>query len=150
MNYQRRIDENGRTYWVKYPEVGNDGQRYMRRYNQVTGEYEWEPYPEIPLDGKQYARQYNALTHKVEWVEVEVGGRLMRQLALALSIQRPNSIDSKSLSILWMATSSTSKMMNRRAIVQQCMLFIQMALVKRVRFLHDLWSSQCINESWHC
>lgn len=75
MNYQRRIDENGRTYWVKYPEVGNDGQRYMRRYNQVTGEYEWEPYPEIPLDGKQYARQYNALTRKVEWVEVEAGGR---------------------------------------------------------------------------
>jgi hypothetical protein len=74
MNYQRRIDENGRTYWVKYPEVGNDGQRYMRRYNQVTGEYEWEPYPEIPLDGKQYARQYNALTHKVEWVEVEASG----------------------------------------------------------------------------
>lgn len=52
MNYQRRIDENGRTYWVKYPEVDDDGQRYMRRYNQVTGEYEWEPYPEIPLDGK--------------------------------------------------------------------------------------------------
>lgn len=75
MNYQRRIDENGRTYWLKYPEVGNDGQRYMRRYNQVTGEYEWEPYPEIPLDGKQYARQYNALTRKVEWVEVEAGGR---------------------------------------------------------------------------
>lgn len=75
MNYQRRIDENGRTYWVKYPEVGNDGQRYMRRYNQVTGEYEWEPYPEIPLDGKQYARQYNPLTRKVEWVEVEAGGR---------------------------------------------------------------------------
>lgn len=74
MNYQRRIDENGRTYWVKYPEVGNDGQRYMRRYNQVTGEYEWEPYPEIPLDGKQYARQYNALTRKVEWVEVEASG----------------------------------------------------------------------------
>lgn len=74
MNYQRRIDENGRTYWVKYPEVGNDGQRYMRRYNQVTGEYEWEPYPEIPLDGKQYARQYNPVTRKVEWVEVEVSG----------------------------------------------------------------------------
>ena len=74
MNYQRRIDENGRTYWVKYPEVGNDGQRYMRRYNQVTGEYEWEPYPEIPLDGKQYARQYNPATHKVEWVEVEASG----------------------------------------------------------------------------
>lgn len=74
MNYQRRIDENGRTYWVKYPEVGNDGQRYMRRYNQVTGEYEWEPYPEIPLDGKQYARQYNPLTHIVEWVEVEASG----------------------------------------------------------------------------
>lgn len=74
MNYQRRIDENGRTYWVKYPEVDDDGQRYMRRYNQVTGEYEWEPYPEIPLDGKQYARQYNALTRKVEWVEVEASG----------------------------------------------------------------------------
>lgn len=74
MNYQRRIDENGRTYWVKYPEVGNDGQRYMRRYNQVTGEYEWEPYPEIPLDGKQYARQYNPVTRKVEWVEVEASG----------------------------------------------------------------------------
>lgn len=74
MNYQRRIDENGRTYWVKYPEVGNDGQRYMRRYNQVTGEYEWEPYPEIPLDGKQYARQYNPETRKVEWVEVEASG----------------------------------------------------------------------------
>lgn len=74
MNYQRRIDENGRTYWVKYPEVGNDGQCYMRRYNQVTGEYEWEPYPEIPLDGKQYARQYNALTRKVEWVEAEASG----------------------------------------------------------------------------
>lgn len=74
MNYQRRIDENGRTYWVKYPEVGNDGQRYMRRYNQVTGEYEWEPYPEIPLDGKQYARQYNPVTHTVEWVEVEASG----------------------------------------------------------------------------
>ena len=74
MNYQRRIDENGRTYWVKYPEVGNDGQRYMRRYNQVTGEYEWEPYPEIPLDGKQYARQYNPATRKVEWVEVEASG----------------------------------------------------------------------------
>ena len=74
MNYQRRIDENGRTYWVKYPEVGNDGQRYMRRYNQVTGEYEWEPYPEIPLDGKQYARQYNPKTRTVEWVEVEASG----------------------------------------------------------------------------
>lgn len=74
MNYQRRIDENGRTYWVKYPEVGDDGQRYMRRYNQVTGEYEWEPYPEIPLDGKQYARQYNPVTRKVEWVEVEASG----------------------------------------------------------------------------
>ena len=74
MNYQRRIDENGRTYWVKYPEVGNDGQRYMRRYNQVTGEYEWEPYPEIPLDGKQYARQYNPETRTVEWVEVEASG----------------------------------------------------------------------------
>ena len=74
MNYQRRIDENGRTYWVKYPEVGNDGQRYMRRYNQVTGEYEWEPYPEIPLDGKQYARRYNPLTRTVEWVEVEASG----------------------------------------------------------------------------
>lgn len=74
MNYQRRIDENGRTYWVKYPEVDDDGQRYMRRYNQVTGEYEWEPYPEIPLDGKQYARQYNPATRKVEWVEVEASG----------------------------------------------------------------------------
>jgi len=74
MNYQRRIDENGRTYWVKYPEVDDDGQRYMRRYNQVTGEYEWEPYPEIPLDGKQYARQYNPVTRKVEWVEVEASG----------------------------------------------------------------------------
>lgn len=74
MNYQRRIDENGRTYWVKYPEVGDDGQRYMRRYNQVTGEYEWEPYPEIPLDGKQYARQYNPVTRTVEWVEVEASG----------------------------------------------------------------------------
>ena len=74
MNYQRRIDENGRTYWVKYPEVGDDGQRYMRRYNQVTGEYEWEPYPEIPLDGKQYARQYNPETRTVEWVEVEASG----------------------------------------------------------------------------
>lgn len=74
MNYQRRIDENGRTYWVKYPEVDDDGQRYMRRYNQVTGEYEWEPYPEIPLDGKQYARQYNPTTRKVEWVEVEASG----------------------------------------------------------------------------
>ena len=74
MNYQRRIDENGRTYWVKYPEVDNDGQRYMRRYNQVTGEYEWEPYPEIPLDGKQYARQYNPETRTVEWVEVEASG----------------------------------------------------------------------------
>lgn len=74
MNYQRRIDENGRTYWVKYPEVGNDGQRYMRRYNQVTGEYEWEHYPEIPLDGKQYARQYNPVTRTVEWVEVEASG----------------------------------------------------------------------------
>lgn len=74
MNYQRRIDENGRTYWVKYPEVDDDGQRYMRHYNQVTGEYEWEPYPEIPLDGKQYARQYNPATRKVEWVEVEASG----------------------------------------------------------------------------
>lgn len=74
MNYQRRIDENGRTYWVKYPEVGNDGQRYMRRYNQVTGEYEWEPYPEIPLDGKQYARQYDSITRTVKWVEVEASG----------------------------------------------------------------------------
>lgn len=74
MNYQRRIDENGRTYWVKYPEVGNDGQRYMRRYNQVTGEYEWEPYPEIPLDGKQYARQYDPITRTVKWVEVEASG----------------------------------------------------------------------------
>ena len=74
MNYQRRIDENGRTYWVKYPEVGNDGQRYMRRYNQVTGEYEWEPYPEIPLDGKQYARQYDPITRIVKWVEVEASG----------------------------------------------------------------------------
>lgn len=74
MNYQRRIDENGRTYWVKYPEVGNDSQRYMRRYNQVTGEYEWEPYPEIPLDGKQYARQYDPITRTVKWVEVEASG----------------------------------------------------------------------------
>lgn len=41
MNYQRRRDENGRTYWVAYPEIPTDGQQYARRYNPLTGEIEW-------------------------------------------------------------------------------------------------------------
>lgn len=41
MNYQRRRDENGRTYWVAYPEAPKDGKQYARRYNAITGQMEW-------------------------------------------------------------------------------------------------------------
>ena len=96
----------------------------MRRYNQVTGEYEWEPYPEIPLDGKQYARQYNPVTRKVEWVEVEAsGGRPDAPINLALSALKPSLISSKFLLTLWTATSSMLRTMSLKAIVQQCTLF---------------------------